>query len=94
MTTYNARQAAVWDVINEGGEGYRPDCAVRPARQVVKTASAPSRMLRDASGAYIPEAKVRARLAANEAKLVTLTNAYAIEITAAAVAADRALLGA
>lgn len=90
-----ADYAALWDTINEGGEGYRPDYAARPSRLATKLAAATApRMLRDARGVYIPEAKVRARLAANVAKLTTLTNASAIEVIAAAVAADRALLGA
>jgi hypothetical protein len=51
-------------------------------------------MLRDARGNLVPESKVRARLAANIAKLPTLTNASAIEIFTAEIAADEALLAA
>lgn len=84
----------LWDTINEGGEGYRPNYAMRSARPVVVKTAAAGRMLRDQRGNYIPEAKVIARLAADEAKLPTLTNASAIAIVTASIAADRALLAA
>jgi hypothetical protein len=85
---------ALWDTINEGGEGCRPDFARRAAPVVAKAAAPVSRMLRDARGNYVPEAKVRARLAANIAKLPTITNASAVEMFRAEIAADEALLAA
>jgi hypothetical protein len=85
-------QQALWDCINEGGEGYRPDYARRSAPVTTKAAAPTGRMLRDARGAYVPESKIRARLAANIAKLANLTNAYATEITQAEIAADQALI--
>ena len=88
-------EQALWDCINEGGEGYRPDYSMRramprAARQNVTVA--PSRMLRDSRGHYLPESRVAARLAANIANLPTLTNASAIEIVAAEIAADQAMM--
>lgn len=89
----NAQHAALWDVINEGGEGYRPDYAIRRATPVAaRPAAQADRMLRDAKGAYVPAAKVAARLAANVAKLSRLTDATAIAIVSASIAADQALL--
>lgn len=84
---------ALWDVINEGGEGYRPGYARRTAKMVAsRPAAQADRMLRDAKGAYVPASKVAARLAANIAKLPSLTNTSAIEIVSASIAADQALL--
>lgn len=88
----NINQVALWDCINEGGEGYRPAYAVRRAAPVAPKTVPAGRMLRDARGNYVPESKVRARLAASIAKLPTLTNASAIEIISAEISADQALL--
>lgn len=92
----NAKHAALWDVINEGGEGYRPDYAARRAANVSKQAAAPKvgKMIRDASGMTLDGNKVIARLQKNIAKLPSLTNATAIEIFEKDIAADTALLSA
>lgn len=87
-------EVAVWDVINEGGEGYRPACAQRSDRTVAQRApGAVDRMLRDAQNRCVPASKVAARLARDQARMLTLTDATAIAIVQESIDADRALLG-
>ena len=93
--TINPAWLAFNDLINEGGEGFNPH-----PKWIAKTAAAVApvatvkadRMLRDARGNTVPESKVRARLAKSLATLPTLTNASAIELFRADIAADQALL--
>jgi hypothetical protein len=75
---------ALWDVINEGGEGYRPAYA-RRATVKVHAPVASDRMLQDERGNLIPESKLRARLAKDEAKLPNITSESARAIVLASI---------
>lgn len=89
----NITTKQLWDTINEGGEGYRPDAARRAAPVVAKVAAVTdSRMLKDERGNLIPAAKLAARLARDLDRLPSLTNQSARDITQAAIDFARAQL--
>lgn len=95
--TINPKWMAWQQGVNEGGEGYNPHQKWAPKTQaapshVAKTAD--SRMLRDERGNMIPAPKLAARLAADEARIASLTDASAIAIIAASIAHARQQLGA
>ena len=77
-------QKALWDTINEGGDGYRPDYAKQAPRRPV------SRETYLADGT--PRSKVEARLAKDLSRLPNIADMSARVITEAAIAAARKLL--
>lgn len=81
------------DLQNEGGGGYNPHPKFISAPAARVAPKAANRMLRDQRGNLIPESMLRASLAKDEARLATITNAVAREITQAAIAHARQQLG-
>jgi len=87
------RDKQLWDVINEGGEGYRPDYAMRNAAPVVARKVVADTILKDSKGRPVPRSKVEGWLAADLARLDKITDATARAITERAIAEYRATLG-
>lgn len=78
---------ALWDTINEGGEGYRPAYARTAPRKAATRMPGTDRYLANGERA----SKIEARIAKDTARLVGLTGA-ARQMTAERIAADRKLL--
>ena len=81
MTT----QAQIWDCINEGGEGYRPDFARRTVPAKATTAAA-----KKYTKSFRLAATVQATLDRNIAQLANITDLAARAITERAIEALRA----
>ena len=82
MTT----QAQIWDCINEGGEGYRPDFARRAAPVKSALAAGSNKYTKS----FRLRATVQATLDRNIAQLANITDASALEIAQHSIDALRA----
>jgi hypothetical protein len=76
----------LWDTINEGGEGYRPEFARRAvpiARVIAKTSAVV--MVRDERGNLVPADKMAARLAKDIDRLARVTDVSARRLIQASI---------
>ena len=78
--------ADLWDCINEGGEGFRPEYA----RRAAPVKAAPVAGAKKYTKSFRPAAKVQASLDILVARLAVVTDLYARELIERDIAAMRA----